>query len=508
MRITKLFLYLLLSFILLISPAMAVQSQSNTIEQWGIFEAVFQGPSDGNPFVDVSISGVFQKGDRSLKADGFYDGDGIYRLRFMPDEPGQWRYRTTSNRPELDGKSGVFVCSAASKANHGIVRVRETYHFGYADGTPYYPFGTTCYAWIHQGDTLAEKTLATLKNSPFNKMRMCVFPKHYDFNNNEPPRHPFMKDSSGKWDYSRFNPDFFRNLEKRVGELRDIGVEADIILFHPYDCWGYSNMGAVADERYLNYVVARLAAYRNVWWSMANEYDLMLQNKPMEQWDKFFQIVQEKDPYQHLRSVHNCGMYYDYTKPWVTHACIQDWDVRRMPEWRKNYRKPVIDDELEYEGNINLPWGSITAQELTNRFWMCCTAGGYAGHGETYMDKNDVLWWSKGGVLKGESPKRLAFLRKIIEAVPQGGLEPMTDSWVWGRGGLVAGKCGEFRLIYFGRYQPSFWNIGVPEKSRFKADVIDTWNMTITPLDKVFEPNSSVPLPGKPFMALRLTPVQ
>lgn len=30
--------------------------------------------------------------------------------------------------------------------------VRHTYHFGYADGTPYCPVGTTCYAWAHQGD--------------------------------------------------------------------------------------------------------------------------------------------------------------------------------------------------------------------------------------------------------------------------------------------------------------------------------------------------------------------
>ena len=31
--------------------------------------------------------------------------------------------------------------------------------------------------------------------------------------------------------------------------------------------------GAAVDDRYLRYVVARLAAYRNVWWSLANEYD-------------------------------------------------------------------------------------------------------------------------------------------------------------------------------------------------------------------------------------------
>ncbi len=498
-----------------ISLAELVSSESGNlsrnrieIEQWGVHEASFRGTADGNPFLDVKFSGRFTNGDRTVEADGFYDGDGMYRIRFMPDRLGVWKYRTKSNQPALEGKTGEFACVKPAAGNHGPVQVRGMYQFGYADGTPYFPFGTTCYAWIHQGDALEAQTLATLKASPFNKIRMCVFPKHYAFNTNEPPRHPFAKNAAGKWDFTRFNPDFFRHLERRIGELRDLGIEADLILFHPYDRWGYAKMDRTSDERYVRYVIARLAAYRNIWWSLVNEYDFMLRDKPMERWDRFFQIIQERDPARHLRSIHNCERPYDHAKPWVTHVCIQAWDVKKMKDWREQYHKPVIDDELEYEGNVNWPWGSITAQELTHRFWMCCVAGGYAGHGETYLDSHDVLWWSKGGVLKGQSPKRLAFLRRVIEETPAQGWEPMTGNWVWGRGRMAGGKSGEFRLIYFGEYQPSFWSVGVPEKSRFKAEIIDTWNMTVSPLGQVFEPKSAVPLPGKPYLALRLTPVQ
>ena len=35
------------------------------------------------------------------------------------------------------------------------------------------------------------------------------------------------------------------------------------------------------DDFYWNYVIARFSAYRNVWWSLANEYDLM-KNKTTE----------------------------------------------------------------------------------------------------------------------------------------------------------------------------------------------------------------------------------
>ena len=51
------------------------------IEKWGIFEQSFNGKSDGNPFVDYEIHGVFTHEKESLTVDGFYDGDGIYRIR-------------------------------------------------------------------------------------------------------------------------------------------------------------------------------------------------------------------------------------------------------------------------------------------------------------------------------------------------------------------------------------------------------------------------------------------
>ena len=92
----------------------------------------------------------------------------------------------------------------------------------------------------------------------------------------------------------------------------------------------------------------------------------------MSRWDRFFHILEEKDPYQHLRSIHNGNvqMNYDHTKPWVTHVCIQNWDVKKVKEWRNDFRKPIINDECEYEGNIPNPWGNISAQELTHRFWI------------------------------------------------------------------------------------------------------------------------------------------
>ena len=36
----------------------------------------------------------------------------------------------------------------------------------------------------------------------------------------------------------------------------------------------------------------------------------------------------------------------------------------------------------------------ISGQELVRRFWEATVRGGYAGHGETYVNPDDILWWS------------------------------------------------------------------------------------------------------------------
>src|ERR1017187_10628785 len=79
------------------------------------------------------------------------------------------------------------------------------------------------------------------------------------------------------------------------------------------------------DDRYLRYVVARLAAFRNVWWSVANEWDLV-KGKKTADWDRYFRILQESDPYGRLRSIHHSGPMYDpdrkSTRLNSSHRCI------------------------------------------------------------------------------------------------------------------------------------------------------------------------------------------
>lgn len=467
---------------------------------------------------------------RSVTVPGFYDGDGVYRVRFMPDTEGEWRYETHSSDPALAGKTGEFACIPPEPAsgNHGMVAVRNRFHFAYADGTPYFPFGTTCYAWTHQPPAMQAETLDTLRASGFNKIRMGVFPKHYIYNENEPLFHVYARLPDGSFDFDTPNPAAFRHFENQVRELMKLGIEADVIIFHPYDRWGYCAMTAEQDMRYIRYLAARLGAYRNVWWSMANEYDFLLDVKPTAHWDRCFKTLEEADPYRHLKSIHNGepDMNYNHRRPWIDHVCIQNSEINKTAEWREEYGKPIVNDELQYEGNIPRTWGNISARELVHRVWLTVMRGGYAGHGETYLHPEDLLWWAKGGKLRGESAPRIKFLRRLIEEDVKSGLTPITGAHHWTFRNIAGAddESAGVRYIYFCDHQPAEWAVGLPmEDGDYRLDLIDPWEMTVTRLEKAplpvspalrqrggaitgSEPEAAfgLRLPGKPYLAVRI----
>lgn len=472
-------------------------------EKWGIFELAIKGPKHGNPFVDVQLFADFKQNDQTITVRGFYDGDGMYRVRFMPGTEGVWQFTTSSNARSLHQLSGEFLAVPAAAGNNGPVRVANTFHFAYENGKRFIPVGTTCYVWNHQPQALQAETLASLKHSPFNKLRMCTFPKSYQYNNNEPELFPYEGSLENGFDYTRFNPRFFRQLDEQIAALCELGVEADLILFHAYDRWGFSEMSKQADNRYLQYVVARLAAYRNIWWSLANEYDLMWA-KEEEDWERFAAIVTSEDPYKHLLSIHNCHHFYDYSRPWVTHCSVQRVDVYKTAEytdqWRKQWNKPIVIDECAYEGNIDMGWGNITGEEMVRRFWEGAVRGGYVGHGETYLNDEEILWWSKGGKLHGTSPARIAFLRGIMEEGPSEGLNPYNAEW----DAASAAVIDHYYLYYYGFNRPSYRLFSMTPAVRFHVDIIDTWNMTITRLPNTVEGTFRIELPARQYMAIRL----
>ncbi len=495
-------------------------------------ELTFRGEVLKNDWARVDLSAVFQNGEEEVKVKGFYDGDGVYKVRFLPLKTGTWSWKVTG----ILEASGQEECVAgeAEEGLHGPVRARGM-HFSYEDGTRFAPFGTTIYAMLHQERERIDQTFATLAKAPFNKVRLCVFPKHYDFNHNEPEFYAFEKDGD-KWDVGRPSIAFWHHFEEGLARLEKMGIQADLILFHPYDRWGFSSLTQAENLEYLDYLLRRLAAFPNVWWSLANEYDFCLGHKTVEDFEEIEEYVASHDPYHHLLSNHNCFKHWDFTRPNVTHACIQTKDLTKVTFWREQYRKPVVIDECAYEGDIPHFWGSISGREMTARFWRVVTSGAYCTHGETFLDDQEVLWWAKGCVLKGESPKRIAFLKALVEELPGpidseslgmeilAGIKREQEETVLAnmpeefrsfakaflrmdevsRMGFCGsehcwqGHCGELAYLYYYDLRCCSRDVlHLPETHTYRIEIIDTWEMTRQTLLAGVKGQVEVNLPGK-----------
>lgn len=516
-------------------------SAQEKVEQWSRYELSFRYPNPEETFTKVSLSARFYNQDTSFVVNGFYDGSDRFLIRFMPISTGNWNYVTSSNASAMNKKKGSFECIAPGEGNHGLVKVSNTWSFAYADGKQFYPFGTTAYAWTHMGQALQEMTLNSLKQSGFNKLRMCVFPKNYDLVKEEPELYPFLIKDSKKadngeityiWDFDHFNPTFFQHLEKRIDDLAKLGIEADLILFHPYDKsrWGFDAMPNEVNVRYLNYIAARLASFKNLWWSLANEYDYV-KSKTSADWELLIKTISVADPYKHLCSIHgSTGTYYEYWNPELTHASIQDnvmvEDFGRSAVLRNVYNKPVVYDEVNYEGNLRQRWGRLSGEEMTEAFWQAAITGTYATHGETYWHGNDTdtIFWAKGGTLKGSSWNRIAFLRRFMEQGP--GPWCLADL---SRDNQTGTAGDGYYVVYFGKQLTSSWLFNLPAKNaqyekpkpgtKYKVEIIDTWDMSIQCYPEIFTTSEvndyrlydkdlkKVRLPMKPYLALRITKV-
>ncbi len=519
------------------------------MRQYETFELSLKGDRPQGSEAVVDLRAVFTLDGTETSVKGFYAGDETYRIRFYPRKAGEYHWRIESPLALEGAMEGSEACEPAEDAvsekdtdiwhtnhsrRHGMVRPHGI-HLEYEDGTRYSAVGTTVYALVHQERERVDETMRTLGRQPFNKIRFCVFPKHYDFNNNEPELFAFER-TNGIFDINRPCYAFWDMLEARIAELREMGIEGDLILFHPYDHWGFARMSKEECLFYLDYLTRRLSAIPNLWWSLANEYDLMERFEP-GWWKEFAAFLHENDPYGHMLSNHQCVTMWDFADIHTTHCCIQGDGMTQIPDLQETYGKPVIFDECGYEGNLPYAWGNLSAFELVNRFWTAFTLGGYCTHGETFYNEKEVLWWAKGGNLSGESPARIAFLRTVLEELP-GDLTAVKS--LWNRDALllamedpeksaamptvvkciakmpeaqfadfmagnreIAGHCGEEAwLYYYGRHCTSWADLDLPKDVTCRIEILDVWEMTRMTVKSGVSGHVRISLPGKEGIAV------
>ena len=107
-----------------------------------------------NYYADVTCWIELKGPDFSKRIYGFWDGDNIYKVRFVATAPGKWQWTSGSNQPDDTGLNNVTGELTAIKwteaekqqnpNRHGFIRATENGHaLQYADGTPFFLVGDT-----------------------------------------------------------------------------------------------------------------------------------------------------------------------------------------------------------------------------------------------------------------------------------------------------------------------------------------------------------------------------
>lgn len=302
-----------------------------------------------NPYVDVEFWVMLQGPDGyERKVWGFWDGGLHFKVRMLGTEPGIWSWKSFSNQSddELNGKTGSFKIKswtdkelAENPNRRGFIHATPSGRaWQYADGTPFYMLADTWWGaptWRYPflGDPIPvdyipdstnfsfEGGIMWLKKQGFNSIGLITALPNWSDNGGKN-----MYDStgilirSGKTphdgqcmtmhsdnghrafqspgkcdgandicpDYDRLNPQYFKDLDKKMFFLNDNGMVpyVETVRRDAGPAWEAYHDWPRSFSRYINYIAARYGTM-NMIYSLLH-YDIVDLTIPAEKWKEAF----------------------------------------------------------------------------------------------------------------------------------------------------------------------------------------------------------------------------
>ncbi|MCX7012815.1 MAG: DUF5060 domain-containing protein [Candidatus Sumerlaeota bacterium] len=235
-----------------------------------------------NPYTDAQVWVDLKGPEFDKRVYGFWDGDRVFRVRFVATAPGEWRWTSGSTPPDagLAGKTGEFTAidwteeeKRENPNRRGFLRSTANGHaLNYADGTPFFYLADTwwsCGTWRYPFKGKApdpgyvpgpgmgfEEAVQFRKSQGYNGVAMIAsFPswqsdgpgKITDKNGvvlraswtvdencaqmpDESGNRPFLFPGKAPGnemivpDFDRINPSYFQSLDRKMQRLSDQGI--------------------------------------------------------------------------------------------------------------------------------------------------------------------------------------------------------------------------------------------------------------------------------------------
>jgi hypothetical protein len=339
------------------------------VTQWSRYEREFLSSENyDNPVQDVRVEVDFiSPSDQKHTILGFWDGAGNWKVRFSPDETGEWTYQSRCPVDSgLDHQTGAFDCIPYTGDNslyqHGFIKLSDNgYHLKYADGDPFFWLGDT--AWngpLLSSDEDWDTYLQDRVSKGFTVIQFIA--THWRAG---------LSDADGRLAFMgkekiEINPKFYQRLDKKINVLNDYGLVAAPVLI--WTCTADDPGQILPDDQITllaQYMVARYGSHHVIWILGG---DGRYTAERAERWKKIGRIVFGENP-DRLATMHPGGRQWVgaefRNENWFSFIGYQSghrmdesglrWSSQGPPaqDWMTEPHCPVINLEPNYEAHRN-----------------------------------------------------------------------------------------------------------------------------------------------------------
>lgn len=374
-----------------------------------------------NKFLDVSLEGVFTSPSGvQRRINGFYSGGDLWKIRFRPDEIGEWHYTYVLAHKGGAARKGEGSFKCTPSHEEGPVRRNEKnpFRWVYSSGKPYFPIGLQdCIrsdgARLHQihidgegrgegGKSISLKEyFAIYGQSGFNLFRFsqknCSYSLYDDLDHYREEEGKatdellllarqngfrVMYGIFGGHDNPTVDSGPVRFLKRIANKIRG-EREAPVISAEDQEI-------VRKEKKFIEYTVARWGAYVDFW-------QLLNERKASDEWvslaaDSLRSVDPDRKPIStswekpHLSSIDmNTPHWYESESEFLSDLRVQE----QAGKWKKP-GKPVIVGE---QGNTGMNWDPLSALRMRIRAWTAL-----------FQEISLIFWntsWSKSGMHLG-----------------------------------------------------------------------------------------------------------
>lgn len=286
--------------------------------QWTVFEARFASTvTYEDPFQDVAVTVDFRSPDGKHRiVDAYWDGGNTWRVRFSPEQIGEWNYQTRASREDdhgLDKQTGTFRCVPYKGVNtlyqHGSIHVSPNRRYlEHSDGTPFFWLADTAWNGALKADRNSWDTYLSDRQKKKFTVVQFVMTQWLAAAGNADARLPYQ----GR-DSISIDPVFFAWLDAHFQSVNSHALVAAPVLIWaaPWSSASkFLNPGnSLSDDqiiRLARYMVARYAAYQVVW-ILAGDGDY--RGDEAERWKRIGEAVFGENPTR-LATIHPGGQQW------------------------------------------------------------------------------------------------------------------------------------------------------------------------------------------------------